>query len=222
MTVKLTLPELSVSQSGKEITHNQALLILDQLVQLVVVDKDLSTPPGSPANGDAYIVGASPTGAWAGKTGQIAYWLTAVGAWSFCVPVDGWSAWVSDEAVRYERKAGAWVVIATGGGGGVTLPVVQTFAGNKTLALADTNTYNVSQDATAQSVTLPAQATVAWAADAEIHIERGASGVLTVVGAAGVQINGTTAGTYTLGAQYSVVTLKRKAANLWTLFGGVV
>lgn len=107
--------------------------------------------------------------------------------------------------------------IAIAGGG--SLPVVQTFAGAKTLALVDINTYNVSQDATAQAVTLPAQATVAWTADAEIHIERGAAGALTITAAAGVQVNGTVAGTFTLGAQYSVVTLKRKASNLWTLFG---
>lgn len=103
--------------------------------------------------------------------------------------------------------------------GGASLPAVQTFTGAKTLALTDINTYNVSQDATAQAVTLPAQATVAWTADAEIHIERGAAGALTIVGATGVQINGAVAGTFTMGAQYSVVTLKRKASNLWTLFG---
>lgn len=104
-------------------------------------------------------------------------------------------------------------------GGGASLPSVQTFTGAKSLALTDINTYNVSQDATAQAVTLPAQTTVSWTADAEIHIERGAAGAVTIVGAAGVQINGTVAGTFTLGAQYSVVTLKRKAPNLWTLFG---
>ena len=103
--------------------------------------------------------------------------------------------------------------------GGASLPAVQTFTGPKTLSLADINTYNVSQDATPQAVTLPAQSTLAWTADAEIHIERGAAGAVTIVGAAGVQINGTVAGTFTLGAQYSVVTLKRKASNLWTLFG---
>ena len=104
-------------------------------------------------------------------------------------------------------------------GGGATLPSVQTFTGAKALFLSDINTYNVSQDASAQVVTLPAQATVAWTADTEIHIERGAAGAVTIVGAAGVQINGAVAGTFTLGAQYSVVTLKRKGSNLWTLFG---
>jgi len=86
-------------------------------------------------------------------------------------------------------------------------------------ATTDINTYNVSQDATSQVVSLPAQVTVAWTAGAEIHIERGAAGAVTIVGAAGVQINGAVEGTFTLGAQYSVVTLKRKSTNLWTLFG---
>ena len=217
-TPKLQMPELVVGQAGKELTHNQALAVLDQLAQAVVVDKDLAAPPGSPANGSMYIVAAGATGAWSGQSGKLAYWLTTVASWTFITPADGWSVWVTDEAVRYERKAGAWAVVATGGGGG-SLPAVQTFTGPKTLALADINTYNVSQDATAQAVALPAQATVAWTAYAEIHIERGAAGAVTIVGAAGVQINGAIAGTFTLGAQYSVVTLKRKAPNLWTLFG---
>lgn len=217
-TPKLQMPELVVGQAGKELTHNQALAVLDQLAQAVVVDKDLTAPPGSPANGSMYIPATGSTGAWASQDGKLAYWLTTVAAWTFIAPTDGWSVWVTDEAVRYERKAGAWVVVATGGGG-VSLPAVQTFTGNKTLALTDINTYNVSQDATAQVVTLPAQATVAWTDHAEIHIERGAVGTLTIVGATGVQINGAVAGTFTLGAQYSVVTLKRKASNLWTLFG---
>ena len=217
-TPKLQMPELVVGQAGKELTHNQALAVLDQLAQAVVVDKDLTAPPGSPANGGMYIVADGATGAWAGQAGKLAYWLTTVAAWTFITPADGWSVWVTDESVRYERKAGAWVVVATGGGGG-SLAAVQTFTGPKTLALTDINTYNVSQDATAQAVTLPSQASVAWTANAEIHIERGAAGAVTVVGDTGVQINGSVAGAFTLGAQYSVVTLKRKESNLWALFG---
>lgn len=113
-TPKLAMPELSVGQAGKELTHNQALAILDQLAQAVVVDKDLATPPGSPANGAMYIVAAAATGAWAGKSGNLAFWLTSVGAWTFAVPVNGWSVWVTDEAVRYELLAGVWTIVSTG------------------------------------------------------------------------------------------------------------
>lgn len=115
-TPKLQMPELVVGQAGKELTHNQALAVLDQLAQSVVVDKDLTAPPGSPANGSMYIVAAGATGAWAGQSGKLAYWLTTVAAWTFITPADGWSVWVTDEAVRYERKSGAWVVVASGSG----------------------------------------------------------------------------------------------------------
>ena len=113
-TPKLSMPELSVGQAGKELTHNQALAILDQLAQAVVVDKDLATPPVSPANGAMYIVAAGATGAWAGQSGKLAFWLTTVAAWTFITPANGWSVWVTDEALRYERAGGAWIAAAGG------------------------------------------------------------------------------------------------------------
>lgn len=103
----------------------------------------------------------------------------------------------------------------------ISLSAVATFTGNKALALTDINTYNVSQDGTAQTVTVPAQATVAWTADAEIHIEQGAAGTVTVTGATGVTVNGVSAGSFALAAQFSVVTLKRIGSNSWTLIGSL-
>lgn len=103
--------------------------------------------------------------------------------------------------------------------GATALPAVATFTGNKTLALTDINTYNVSQDGTAQAVTVPAQATVVWTADAEIHIEQGGAGTVTVTGATGVTINGVSAGSFALAGQFSAVTLKRTGSDAWTLIG---
>ena len=37
-----------------------------------VIDADLSAPPGSPSEGDRYIVGPSATGDWSGHDGEIA------------------------------------------------------------------------------------------------------------------------------------------------------
>jgi hypothetical protein len=104
--------------------------------------------------------------------------------------------------------------------GGGSLAAVATFTGNKTLALTDVNTYNVSQDGTAQTVNLPAQATVTWTADAEIHIEQGGAGVVTVTGATGVTINGVSAGSFDLAGQFSAATLKRTGSDSWTLIFG--
>lgn len=82
---------------------------LDVLVQCVVADRDLATPPGSPANGDAYIVAASPTGAWVGHTGHIARWSSTVTLWEFYTPLPGWRAHVTDEAMNLTYSGGVWL-----------------------------------------------------------------------------------------------------------------
>lgn len=219
-TPKLQLPELVVGQSGKELTHNQALAILSQLTQANVVDKDLTAPPASPADGAMYIVAAGATGAWSGQSGKLAYWLTTVAAWTFITPADGWSVWVTDEAVRYERKAGAWVIVAAGGGG-VSLPVVRVIAANETLSLANINTFGVNSTTSNYTSTIPAQATVAWTADAELHFLPSNTGDITITAAAGVSLNGIVAGSLTLSTKNGAASLKRIGADSWWL-GGVI
>lgn len=110
-TAKLLLTETANGQANY-LNVNAALGALDQLVHQRVIDKDLATPPGSPVNGAAYIVAGSPAGAWSGKAGQIAYWLTAVDAWSFLVPGanDRWRVRVSDESLDYRWNGTAWAV----------------------------------------------------------------------------------------------------------------
>ena len=83
----LTLPYIVAAQAQKHVTHNEAIRALDALVQLMVLDKDLASPPGSPADGNRYIVAASPTGAWAGQAGKVAAYQD--GAWAFFTPARG-------------------------------------------------------------------------------------------------------------------------------------
>ncbi len=47
----------------------------------------LSAPPGSPIEGDRYLIGSSASGAWAGKEDQVATYRT--GAWQYQTPLDG-------------------------------------------------------------------------------------------------------------------------------------
>lgn len=117
-TTHLQLPYILAAQSQKHVTHNEALRVLDVVVQLSVVDKDLATPPASPLEGTRYIVGSSPSGAWSGHGGKVAAWQD--GAWAIYAPVTGWSAWVDDESQTYIYSGSAWV--AVGGGGGSLVP----------------------------------------------------------------------------------------------------
>lgn len=114
-TPNLNLPYMLAAQAQKHVTHNEALRMLDAVVQISVLDRDLATPPGSPANGDRYIVAASPTGAWAGQTNKIAAFQDA--AWSFYVPKEGWLTWVADENVVAVFDGAGWALLPSGGGG---------------------------------------------------------------------------------------------------------
>ncbi|MGE7418957.1 DUF2793 domain-containing protein, partial [Methylobacterium tarhaniae] len=106
-TANLALPLLQAAQAQKHVTHNEALVALDTLVQLAVLDKDLTAPPASPAEGDRYLIaGASPTGAWAGWAGRVVRYQD--GAWRSFVPRPGWLAFVADEADLYTYTGAAW------------------------------------------------------------------------------------------------------------------
>ena len=50
------------------------------------VSDTLNAPPASPIDGETYLVGTSPTGAYAGKANNIAVYATATSTWSFIAP----------------------------------------------------------------------------------------------------------------------------------------
>jgi Protein of unknown function (DUF2793) len=122
-TSNLSLPFIMAAQAQKHVTHNEALRVLDAVVQLMVLDKDLNSPPGSPAEGSRYIVAASPTGPWSGQASKIAAYQD--GAWAFYVPREGWLAWAADEDALYVWTGSAWTAFAGGGGGGSLDNVVE-------------------------------------------------------------------------------------------------
>jgi len=77
--------------------------------QLSVIDRHLTSPPGSPSDGDRYIVASVATGDWTGMEGMVAVYDGDLAAWVFYAPSEGWGAWVIDEGVRAYFTGGAWV-----------------------------------------------------------------------------------------------------------------
>jgi hypothetical protein len=104
----LSLPLIQPSQAQKHVTHNEALRILDVLVQLAVIDRDRTSPPDDPAPGDRHIVGTGATGAWSGADLRIAIWEE--GGWGFLDPRPGWRAEVLSEARGLVFDGTAWAV----------------------------------------------------------------------------------------------------------------
>ncbi|MCG7851441.1 MAG: DUF2793 domain-containing protein [Methanosarcinaceae archaeon] len=86
-----------------------------------VADKDLTSPPGTPAKGDRYIIGTSATGGWAGHDLEVAYYTGS--AWVFIAKEEGQISWVKDENLFYFFNGTAWAALPTSAGGGATLGV---------------------------------------------------------------------------------------------------
>ena len=115
-TVHLGLPTIEGAQAQKHVTHNEALVVLDALVMLAVIDRDVAAPPGSPAEGDRYLVKAPGSAAFTGKDNQVAHYID--GGWSFHAPAKGWVCYVEDEATLIAWNGSSWQAVSGGGGGG--------------------------------------------------------------------------------------------------------
>jgi hypothetical protein len=142
-TARLALQQLAASQAQKHVTVNGDLVALDAVINAYILGNGGNTPPGSPADGATYIVGSSPTGAWSGFAGKIAYALD--GGWQFFAPFRGMIAW---------DNANSQVIFCYNGSAWVDLGSVAAFAYLKT------KTYTVSTLPSAAGVGAGARAFV--------------------------------------------------------------
>lgn len=118
----LGITELAAAQSQPHVLVNAMARALEQGAGLFsVADKDLTAPPGSPADGVAYIVAASPTGAWSGQAKNIAYYSGT--GWLFIVPREGDIARARDENLFYTYNGSSWEELAVSGTQAITLQV---------------------------------------------------------------------------------------------------
>lgn len=106
----ITLPYIMPSQAQKHVTHNEAIRMLDSLVQLAVVSASLSTPPIAPDEGTRYIVADNAVGAWQGHEQKLAAY--ADGAWLFFPPKEGWLVWDTETATSLIYADSLWGLYA--------------------------------------------------------------------------------------------------------------
>lgn len=74
-----------------------------------VLDSTLTAPPASPVSGDKHIVGASATGAWAGKGNNVATYNGT--SWDFTTPATGWTTYDQGQAKWIGWNGTAWVAV---------------------------------------------------------------------------------------------------------------
>ena len=104
-TPKLGMTLMATNMANKEMVFNNSLLIMAALFGRSVLSATTAAPPSSPNNGDAYIVPASPTGVWAGKTNSIAVYSSG---WQFVSPPVNMELKAADTAAYWTWNGTAW------------------------------------------------------------------------------------------------------------------
>jgi len=107
VTPRMALSEIQAAQSQKHVTVNDDLIQIDALSDLYLLGQFVNAPPGSPADGDTYVVGGAPTGAWTGYAYKIAYCID--GAWRFFAPFNGLRATLASNGASLVYLNGNWL-----------------------------------------------------------------------------------------------------------------
>lgn len=114
-------------------------------------------------------------------------------------------------------RAGAAVTIE-----GAGAAVVDITGSSATLALSNANRFNRCNNASAQTITIPPQSSVAWPDSVQLEGAQWGAGAVTFVAGAGVTIRKKANRTATTDGQYAPWGLKRVGLNEWLLFGDLV
>jgi len=107
-TPLLGLTEIQEASPLAHVIVNVNLRLIEAHSKRALQSVALAAPPGSPAQSAVYFVAASPTGAWAGKAGQIAVFV--LGAWYFLgAPSTGERWWNAATSAWIQWNGSAWV-----------------------------------------------------------------------------------------------------------------
>lgn len=91
-----------------------------------------------------------------------------------------------------------------------------------TLVIGDAENTTVWMDnASANTLTIPTNASVAFPVGTKINVMMEGAGVTTIEGDTGVTVNGTSGGSVDIGNQYSGATLSKRATDTWIVTGDV-
>lgn len=114
-TTLLQIPELPAGAKSPEVIENEKTRRFEVYMTGAVLAKDQNAPAGGESNGDAYLIGATPSGAFATFTaGNMAARIN--GAWvELAVPANFYRRIYSiADSAFYIRVSGAWVAAPTG------------------------------------------------------------------------------------------------------------
>ncbi|MGE4429149.1 MAG: DUF2793 domain-containing protein [Sphingobium sp.] len=104
---RFALPLLAAGQAQKEMTHNEALAMVDMLLHPLAQSMALSVPPESALPGQCWIVAEGGSGAWEGHDDDLAAFTS--GGWRFVAPREGMRVTVAGEGGACHYDGAQWV-----------------------------------------------------------------------------------------------------------------
>lgn len=114
LTDRHALPLLAAGQAQKELTHNEALTMIDALLHPAVEAAGLDQPPAAPQPGQLWIVGNAPVAEWAGWPGALACWTD--NGWRLIEPREGMRVFDRDTGLWIDHIGGVWTAGMVRGG----------------------------------------------------------------------------------------------------------
>lgn len=107
-TLKSELTCLNENHKNAEITLNANQERIDDMMHLRILDRDTTAEPGSPTNGDTYLIKATATGTdWTGHDDELGFYHTATG-WTFLAPFEGMELYIQDEDLTIVYDGTNW------------------------------------------------------------------------------------------------------------------
>jgi len=106
-TPRLSLPLMHSGQSQKEITHNEALILLDVLINPIVQAIGVETVPKNPKVGQLFIIGAKASGDFANHQKKIAQKLEH--SWRYIMPSRWMQVTMDKSGEKYQFDGKNWL-----------------------------------------------------------------------------------------------------------------
>lgn len=186
---------------------NLAIDKIDVLLQLAVLGVE-TAPPSGPVDGDRYIVGDSATGDWSGEDGKIARYVATGDFWDFH---EARFAFNMTDGLLYINSIGfGWMPLQS-------FPVIDESGTALTLSEQHIGKWLYASNVSGLTLTIPEDdSSLTWPDSVEI---KGSGTPVTVAGETSAVVIEYAAGLTNITLDGGSFSLKRIAANTWSLSG---